>query len=26
VQAATGFDPTRWLRPGEASGQPVEKT
>jgi flotillin len=26
VQAATGFDPTRWLRPGEASGQPVERT
>jgi hypothetical protein len=26
VQAATGFDPTRWLRTGEASGGLEEKT
>lgn len=26
VQAATGFDPARWLRPGEASGPLEEKT
>ena len=25
VQAATGFDPARWLRPGEASGRLEEK-